>query len=82
MSSSKALSDIRLADDEVLLDGFEAELAGVQVVVTAVLERTCVYMTKDGERRLASKQDLMVDPDHLPVKRRGQPGGAAATDGV
>lgn len=80
MSSSKALSDIRLADDEVLLDGFEAELAGVRVVVTAVLERTCVYMTKDGERRLASKQDLMVDPDHLPVKRRRQPG--AAPDGV
>jgi hypothetical protein len=80
VSSSKALSDIRLADDEVLLDGFEAELAGVRVVVTAVLERTCVYMTKDGERRRASKQDLMVDPDHLPVKRRRQPG--AAPDGV
>jgi hypothetical protein len=29
-------------------------------------------MTKDGERRLASKQDLFVDPDSLPVKRRGQ----------
>lgn len=80
MSSSKALSEVQLAEDEVLLDGFEAELAGVLVTVTAVLERTCVYMTKDGERRLASKQDLMVDPEHLPVKRKGQPRETA--DGV
>jgi hypothetical protein len=80
VSSSKALSEVQLAEDEVLLDGFEAELAGVRVTVTAVLERTCVYMTKDGERRLASKQDLFVDPDSLPVKRRGQP--REAQDGV
>lgn len=64
------LSDVKLAEDEVLVDGFEATVEGVKVQVTAVLERTCVYMTKDGERRLAAKSDLLVDPDKLPIRRR------------
>lgn len=64
------LSDVKLAEDEVLVDGFEATVEGVKVQVTAVLERTCVYLTKDGERRLAAKSDLLVDPDKLPIRRR------------
>jgi hypothetical protein len=64
------LSEVTLADDEVLLEGFEATIGGVTVTVTAVLERTCVYVAPDGERRLANKQDLMVDRDRLPIRRR------------
>lgn len=64
------LSDVKLSEDEVLVDGFEAEIAGVTVTVTAVLERTCVYLTKDGERRLAAKSDLIVNPADLPIRRR------------
>jgi hypothetical protein len=66
----KPLSEVTLAEDEVVMDGFEAEIAGVQVVVVAVLERTCVYMTKEGDRRLASKRDLLVEPERLTIKRR------------
>ncbi len=64
------LSEVKLSEEEVLVDGFEATIEGVTVTVTAVLERTCVYMTKDGERRLAAKSDLMVEPDPLPIRRR------------
>ena len=67
---AKRLSDVKLAEDEVLVDGFEATVEGVKVTVTAVLERTCVYVTKDGERRLAAKADLWVEPDQLPIRRR------------
>jgi hypothetical protein len=66
----KALSDVELQEDEVIVEGFEAEIAGVPVTVTAVLERTCVYITRDGDRRLASKKDLVVDPALLIIKRR------------
>jgi hypothetical protein len=66
----KPLSEVRLADDEILLEGFEAILHGEIVTVTAVLERTCVYVTPGGERRLANKQDLLVEPDRLPIRRR------------
>ena len=38
--------------------------------MTAVLERTCVYLTPDGDRRLANKHDLLVDPDKLTIRRR------------
>ena len=67
---SKPLSEVRLAEDEILLEGFEATLRGEIVTVTAVLERTCVYVTLDGDRRLANKHDLLVDPDKLPIRRR------------
>jgi hypothetical protein len=66
------LSEVKLADDEVLLEGFVATLRGDPVVVTAVLERTCVYVTTNGERKLASKQELMVEPDELTIRRRRQ----------
>ncbi|HYW24463.1 MAG TPA: hypothetical protein VE953_09875 [Terriglobales bacterium] len=66
----KPLSEVRLAEDEILLEGFEATLRGEIVTVTAVLERTCVYVTRDGDRRLANKHDLLVDPDKLPIRRR------------
>jgi hypothetical protein len=66
----KPLSEVRLAEDEILLEGFEATLRGEVVTVTAVLERTCVYVTREGDRRLANKQDLLVDPDKLPIRRR------------
>ena len=64
------LSEVRLAEDEILLEGFQARLRGDIVTVTAVLERTCVYVTIEGDRRLANKQDLLVDPDTLPIRRR------------
>ena len=66
----KPLSEVRLAEDEILLEGFEATLRGQVVTITAVLERTCVYVTPDGDRRLANKQDLLVEPDKLPIRRR------------
>jgi len=65
------LSEVVLEEDEVLTEGFEATLNGVRVRVTAVLERTCVYLGKEGERRLASKKDLLVEADKLPIRRRG-----------
>jgi hypothetical protein len=66
----KPLSEVRLAEDEILVEGFEATLRGEIVTVTAVLERTCVYVTREGDRRLANKHDLLVDPDQLPIRRR------------
>jgi hypothetical protein len=36
-----------------------------------VLERTCVYLDRDGDRRLARKKDLLVEADKLPIRRRG-----------
>jgi hypothetical protein len=68
---SRRLSEVLLEEDEVLSEGFEATLNGVVVRVTAVLERTCVYLGKDGDRRLASKKDLWVEADKLPIRRRG-----------
>jgi hypothetical protein len=67
---ARPLSDVQLAEDEVLLEGFEAVIGGQVVTITAVLERTCVYVTADGDRRLANKQDLMVEPEKLPIRRR------------
>ena len=67
----RRLSDVDLEEDEVLLEGFEAQLNGVNVRVTAVLERTCVYLSKEGDRRLVSKKDLWVEADKLPIRRRG-----------
>jgi hypothetical protein len=64
------LSDVSVAEDEILLDGFEAMLDGTPVMVTAVLERTCVYVDAGGERKLASKQDLLVEPEKLTIRRR------------
>jgi hypothetical protein len=66
----KPLSEVQLAEDEILLDGFQATINGEVVTVTAVLERTCVYVTMDGDRRLANKHDLLVEPDKLPIRRR------------
>lgn len=67
----RRLSEVPLDEDEVLIDGFEGTLKGVRVRVTAVLERTCVYVDRTGERRLASKEDLWVEADKLPIRRRG-----------
>lgn len=67
----RRLSEVELQEDEMLIEGFEAQLNGVQVRVTAVLERTCVYLSKEGERTLVSKKDLWVEADKLPIRRRG-----------
>jgi hypothetical protein len=67
----RPLSDVALDEDEVLIDGFEAILQGSRVRITAVLERTCVYLDQNGERRLARKDDLVVEADKLPIRRRG-----------
>ena len=70
-SGPRRLSDVELDEDEVLVDAFNATLDGVNVRITAVLERTCVYIGGDGDRRLASKKDLWVEADKLPIRRRG-----------
>jgi len=67
----RRLSEVVLEEDEVLIEAFDAQLNGVQVRVTAVLERTCVYLSKEGERRLVSKNDLWIEADKLPIRRRG-----------
>ena len=65
------MSDVALEEDEVLIDAFEATLDGVRVRVTAVLERTSVYLDRAGDRRPASKKDVWVEADKLPIRRRG-----------
>jgi len=67
----RRLSEVELDEDEVLFDGFDAVLDGERVRITAVLERTCVYVHKGGERRLARKEELWVEADKLPIRRRG-----------
>ncbi len=64
------LSAIELAEDEVVLEGFQAMFETEQVTVTAVLERTCVCLTADGERRLINKRRLLIEPRELPIRRR------------
>lgn len=66
----RPLSEIPVAEDETLLEGFEAIIGGETVTVTAVLERTCVYVTADGDRRLANKHELLVEPEKLTIRRR------------
>lgn len=61
---------MELDEDEVLIDAFDATLNGVKVRVTAVLERTCVYVDRDGDRRLARKSDVWVEAGRLPIRRR------------
>jgi hypothetical protein len=68
---SRPLSEVELDEDEVLIDGFDALLRDQKVRVTAVLERTCVYVDRGGDRRLARKEDLWVEADKLPIRRRG-----------
>jgi len=70
-SGSRRLSEVELDEDEVLIEGFIAILEGTNVQITAVLERTCVYVDRDGDRRLARKEDLWVEADKLPIRRRG-----------
>ena len=72
------LSKIELDEDEMIVEGFEGELEGIRVWVTAVLERTCVYETPDLERRLISKAKILVEKDAVPIRRRklGGPPGA------
>jgi hypothetical protein len=65
------LSDVSLEEGEVIIDTFDATLDGINVRVTAVLERTCVYVDRAGDRRLASQKDLLVEADELPIRRRG-----------
>ena len=69
-SGRRPLSEVELDEDEVLIDAFSALLDGESVRVTAVLERTCVYVGRDGDRRLARKMDLFVEADKLPIRRR------------
>jgi hypothetical protein len=58
-------------EDEVLTESFDATLEGTTVRVTAVLERTCVYLRNEGKRRLANRKHVWVEADKLPIRRRG-----------
>jgi hypothetical protein len=69
-SGPRPLSQVELDEDEVLIDAFDATLNGVKVRITAVLERTCVYVDREGDRRLARKIDIWVEADRLPIRRR------------
>ena len=69
-SGPRRLSDVELDEDEVLVDSFDATLDGIKVRITAVLERTCVYVDSDGGGRLARKIDLWVDANKLLIRRR------------
>jgi hypothetical protein len=69
-SGPRPLSQVKLDEDEVLIDAFDATLNGVKVRITAVLERTCVYVDREGDRRLARKIDIWVEADRLPIRRR------------
>jgi hypothetical protein len=64
------LSDVLLEENEVVNDAFDATLDGLKVRITAVLERTCVYVDRAGDRRLASKKDIWVKAGELPIRRR------------
>ena len=64
------LSKIELEEDEMIVEGFEGELEGIRVWVTAVLERTCVYETPEMERKLVSKAKILVERGSLPIRRR------------
>jgi hypothetical protein len=66
----RPLSQVELDEDEVLVDAFDATLDGVKVRITAVLERTCVYVARDGDRKLARKGDLWIEANKLPIRRR------------
>ena len=70
-SGPRLLSEVELDEDEVLIDGFDATLDGERVRITAVLERTCVYVDRSGYRRLVRKNVLWVEADKLPIRRRG-----------
>ncbi len=70
-SGPRPLSEVELDEDEVLIDGFDAVLRDERVRITAVLERTCVYVDRSGDRKLVRKEDLMVEADKLPIRRRG-----------
>ena len=72
------LSKIELEEDEMIVEGFEGELEGIRVWVTAVLERTCVYETPEMERKLVSKAKVLVERGSVPIRRRklGGPPGA------
>jgi hypothetical protein len=70
-SGPRRLSEVELDEDEVLIDSFEAVLNDERVRITAVLERTCVYVDSGGDRRLARKEQLWVEADKLPIRRRG-----------
>jgi hypothetical protein len=67
----RKLSEVELDEDEVLIDGFDAVLRDEKVRITAVLERTCVYVDRNGVRQLARKEELLVEADKLPIRRRG-----------
>ena len=69
-SGPRRLSEVELDEDEVLVDTFDAMLDGTRVRITAVLERTCVYVDTAGDRRLARKIDLWVEANKLPIRRR------------
>ena len=73
------LSKIHLDEDEMIVEGFEGELEGIRVWVTAVLERTCVYETPDLERRLVNKAKILVEKGAVPIRRRRS--GAPGPDG-
>jgi len=77
------LSKIQLEEDEMIVEGFEGELEGIRVWVTAVLERTCVYETPDLERKLVNKSKILVERDSVPIRRRklGGPPGAEKARG-
>src|SRR3979409_2016138 len=63
------LDSVEMDEDAEIIPGFEAEVDGVRVWVTAVLERTAVVEPAPGEPKvLVNRRRLMVNPQHLRVR--------------
>src|SRR3979409_1367600 len=67
------LCTVSMKKQHEILPDFEAEVDGRRVWVTAVLERTAVVEPAPGEPKvLVNRRRLMVNPDHLRVRRRAR----------
>src|ERR1700704_1222942 len=63
------LDSVSMDEDDEILPDFEAEVDGLRVWVTAVLERTAVVEPSPGEPKvLVNRRRLMVNPQHLRVR--------------
>src|ERR1700704_5922402 len=63
------LDSVEMDEDDEILPDFEAEVDGLRVWVTAVLERTAVVEPAPGEPKvLVNRRRLMVNPQHLRVR--------------
>jgi hypothetical protein len=71
------LDSLLKEEDIVAMPGFQAEIGGRLVHVTAVLERTVVYEPAPGEpKELASRRNCLVEPDRVTLRPLQGPAGS------